>query len=128
MSFVSAKDVLQMADDNTVVVKANHLYDAMSGHHILDYTLKIECRDGRYKWTLNQLSYSCRWMTNPKIFDFGPLTDAETNRAHSSFFGGKKCDSFWRKAQEEAALLKDTLAASLLAAMSVSPTSEDQDW
>lgn len=127
-SFVSAKDVTQMADNNTVVIKAKHLYDAQSAHHILDYTLTIECRDGRYKWTVSQITYSCMWMTNPRVFDFGPLTDAETNRAHSSFFGGKKCDSYWKMAQDEAAAAKDVLVGSLFSAMSVAPASAEDDW
>ena len=128
VSFVSANDVVQMSDNNTVVIKANHIYDAMSAHHTLDYTMTIECRDGRYKWTIDRYIYSCRWMTNPKVFEFGVLTDSETNTIHSGFFGGKKCNAFWSLAKEESVKAKDILSQSLSQSMNTAAQSSEDNW
>lgn len=112
-AFNSAQDVTQMADDNILIVKGIHAYDDGLCHGTLHFTLKVECRDGRYKWTIYQLGLKVRWMTNPKEFDFGTLTDSETCDLHKGFFGAKKVNNIWRHAKEEADTFQKLLVADL---------------
>lgn len=124
-SFNSAKDVTQMSADNKVIIKAKHLYEDGQCKNCLDFTLTVECRDGRYKWTLSQICLTTRWMTNPKEFEFGILTTAETTDQHKGFFGGNRVKKIWNLAQQEAEILQNTISASLANTMTVKQAAED---
>lgn len=124
-SFNSAKDVTQMSSDNKVIIKAKHLYQDGQCNNCLDFTLMVECRDGRYKWTLSQIYLTTKWMTNPKEFEFGLLTSAETTTLHKGFFGGGRVKKIWNRAQQEAESLQNIMSISLAKTMTVKQTAED---
>ena len=64
-------------------------------------------------------------MTNPKEFEFGTLTTAETTDLHKGFFGGGRVKKIWNRAQQEAESLQNTISASLAKAMTVKQAAED---
>lgn len=54
-AFKSAKDVTQLQDDNakSVVCKGN--FTGYRGNGFIDFTLSIQCKDGRYKYSISNL-------------------------------------------------------------------------
>ena len=124
-AYGDAQSVIQMAEDNKIIAKGNHLYNANNAHNKIEYVLTVECRDGRYKLTLNSMNYSCSWMSNPRIFEFGVLTDAEDTDANANFFGKKVCLKLWQKAKDESKVVYDQILEGIKESMAKDLTSDD---
>lgn len=125
-AFNSARDVIQMSDDNILITKGIHTYKDGQCQCSLSFTLKIESREGRYKWTMNQIGLTVKWMTNPREFDFGILTDSETCDLHKGFFGAIKVNNIWNGAKDEAIRFQKWLSEDL--AKSMIKKTIEEEW
>lgn len=133
-SYNNSKVVLQMAENNRLVGKAllSFKYDAKVYSVFdcqVDYHILIECRDGRYKYTIDNL-YLTVDASKPGVQrDYGLLTTLESLEPESSFKTGlsdKHRQAMWQHAKSVTDSYMKLLIASLQSAMSATIT--DNDW
>ena len=98
-TFNSAQDVLQMDDaqNGIIICKGNFSYRAPEGMNyryadgIINFTLKVQVRDGRYKVTMSDFIHKSTNINGKKFWSAGLITDSDKY----SGFGAK--DKRWKK-------------------------------
>lgn len=86
-TFVSANDVVQMDDKESGIVLGKGLstISIKSGKYEfpvnLKYTIKVECKDNRYKWTITNIIYSSKLADFPAETFFNTETDNKYAKA-----------------------------------------------
>lgn len=133
-AYNNSKVVLQMAENNRLVGKAllSFKYDAKVYSVFdcqVDYHILIECRDGRYKYTIDNL-YLTVDASKPGVQrDYGLITTLESLEPESSFKTGlndKHRQALWQEAKSVTESYMKLLTTSLQTAMSATIT--DNDW
>lgn len=131
-SFRSAQDVVQLDDPqtHTVVLKAVSPYSrgvffgggSINGY--VRYTLKIECRDGRYKYRLYDFTHDATLTQGPEI-DFGLITTEATPPKVGGT--GQWRQKVWDDLKREVQTIAQPLTVSL-EGMATSAAPSDEDW
>lgn len=133
-SYNSAKHVLQMADNNRLVGKANLTFNYSAGvagtaHCKIEYTLTIECRDGRYKYTVDNINLYVMPNGRHQYMDYGLLTDADTLPKESAWktnLPDKHRQKLWQTAKNEMEVYAISLVTSLKTSMK--RVAVENDW
>lgn len=130
--FKSAKDVIQLEDKDGGVIVAKGWSEANEDHNCqIWYTLRIQCRDGRYKIDIYQIKghkpsdYTLGVVIPPVNIAAEELTDFECLKPNGTIkLRGK---GFWRRSVIDAA---NSLMATIEYKMSQSTTAIDtsEDW
>lgn len=129
-AFKDAKSVLQMAENDKLIGKAAEVFDVYGGFTLgnftvrVSYDISIECRDGRYKYIIDNVvaNSRCGWA------DFGALTTAENYKEKGG--GAKTYNKIWHDVKGKFDAYQLVLVMSLKSAMLKSGLSEigNDDW
>lgn len=132
-AYNNSKVVLQMAEDNRLVGKASFTlkYDAkIRGIYKckVDYMILVECRDGRYKYTIDNLYLTVLDHGSPRG-EYGLLTTAEFLPPASEWATGlndKHRQTLWKNVKE----YSDSYVKALVGLLKVSmnATTSNNDW
>lgn len=141
-SYNNGKHVLQMADNNRLVGKAiiPFIYDCggMYGKAQcrIEYTLTIECRDGRYKYTIDNIKLFVHPQPGKRRLDGSPseeqywglLTTAESIPRMNSWkalMPDKHRQKLWQGAKKDMDMYAKLLAVSLQESMILQTSNND---
>ncbi len=128
-AYNDSKSVLQMAENSRLIGKAVQpfsLYGGFAAGNLtvrVTYNLSIECRDGRYKYTINNVvaRSSSGWA------NFGPITIAENYKEKGA--GAKTMNKLWKDLKSEFSAFQLILITSLKEAMNNNPRQvAEEDW
>ncbi len=128
-AYNDSKSVLQMAENSRLIGKAVQpfsLYGGFAAGNLtvrVTYDLSIECRDGRYKYTIdNVIAKSSSGWAN-----FGPITTAENYKEKGA--GAKTMNKLWKDLKSEFSAFQLILITSLKDAMKNNPRQvAEEDW
>lgn len=116
-AYNNSKVVLQMAANNVLVGKALYRLSVSPGglstaDISISYVIKIQCRDGRYKYTIDEI------VATPKSAGWGKfgLLTTETDIAKTGM-GKKQRNEVWRRIKQAFEVYQFELVASLKLAM-----------
>ena len=123
IAYNNADVVIQMSENNIVIGKAKHIIRgySFSGNTEYDYNIKIECRDGRYKYTISDIDLRTKqsalngYLTTSEVF----VKDGKRRPMY---------DSSWLKVKEEFNNYQNELVASLIKFMTTVADSTESDW
>ncbi len=120
-AYKNSKSVLQMAENLHLIGKATEtfrLYGGFAAGNLtvqVTYDLSIECREGRYKYTIdNVIAKSSSGWAN-----FGPVTTAENYKEKGT--GAKTMNKLWKELKSEFSAFQLILITSLKEAMKNNP-------
>ena len=129
MAYKDSKSVLQMAEGSRLIGKAAQTFSLYGGFAAgnltvrVTYNLSIECRDGRYKYTIDNVvaKSSSGWA------NFGPITTAENYKEKGT--GAKTMNKLWNDLKSEFSAFQLILITSLKEAMIKNQRQDaDDDW
>lgn len=127
-SYNSAQNVIQLDDkeNNTIVVKALFSVTASAGlmsrqeEGLVKYTLTIQCKDGRYKYTLEDFIHEC-------TVGYGSGGNLNNKKPDCGNFSLPKAG--WEDIKSQAVSYANHLELSIEEGMNNSPkTSKSNDW
>ena len=117
LTFRSANDVIQMADKNAgKLIGKGYVTVPMPNYGILSFTLIVECRDGRYKYTVQDVIH--RYTDTRKVWGGDILSE------RSPAVPLNLLRSQWRKVRESSELAMNALILDLKNAMK-KPVNDD---
>ena len=119
-SYNSSKAVLRMDQDNILIGKAKYSTSikigVSNGVYEYDYDITIQCRDGRYKYTIDNISVTL----------MGYLTTSphyiRDNKVRKSY------EKYWLGVKEEINLYVESLVESIEDSMIGGVDSDEEDW
>lgn len=127
-TYSDSKSVLQMADNNVLVGKAAEGFNIDGGFVLgsitvrITYDISVECRDGRYKYIINNIVVKSRsgWA------DFGILTTAIDYKKKGS--GAKTQNKIWLDVKNKFGTFEMFLVQSLKNSMQKGDVSNENTY
>jgi len=130
-TFVSANDVVQLADADAskIIVKGCTEELNKVGLHILypgriHFTLTIQCKNGRYKYTVDNIIHKAVHPKTGDNMDYGPVSAAEPYGGFGP--SGRITRKGWDSVKEQADKLIESIIFSLKKAMK--KATQKEDW